>query len=127
MLWKEDGGAICEASLHCPALCRQLEILHNSDTGGEHGSLLWLLDRTLTVFGSRQLRSWVAHPLREATAVQERLDAVEELAAAASRPPEPLPDSSNCSSGPCAMPTDCAPGWLTPCASPPPSSALGEC
>lgn len=87
VLWKHDGGAICEASLHYPALCRQLEILHNSDTGGEHGSLLWLLDHTLTVFGSRQLRSWVAHPLREATAVQERLDAVEELAAAASRPP----------------------------------------
>ena len=62
--------------------CRQLEILHNSDTGAEHGSLLWLLDHTMTVFGGRLLRSWVAHPLRDAAAVQERLDAVQELAEA---------------------------------------------
>lgn len=69
---------------------RQLEILHNSETGAEHGSLLWLLDHTLTVFGGRLLRSWVAHPLRDADAIQERLDAVEELAAARS---ERLPPS----------------------------------
>ena len=98
-------------------MCRQLEILHNSDTGGEHGSLLWLLDHTLTVFGSRHLRSWVAHPLRDATAIQERLDAVEELAAAASRPLNPRPDSLNCS-GLFATPRRCAPGWLTPCTLP---------
>ena len=88
---RDDGGTSCEVSMHQHMLCRQLEILHNSDTGGEHGSLLWLLDHTLTVFGSRQLRSWVAHPLREATAIQERLDAVEELAAAASRSPQRAP------------------------------------
>ena len=67
--------------------CRQLEILHNSDTGAEHGSLLWLLDHSMTVFGGRLLRSWVAHPLRDAAAIQERLDAVEELAEARSESP----------------------------------------
>ncbi len=68
----------------CLRVCRQLEILHNSDTGAEHGSLLWLLDHTMTVFGGRLLRSWVAHPLRDAALIQERLDAVQELADAKS-------------------------------------------
>ena len=68
--------------------CRQLEILHNSDTGAEHGSLLWLLDHTMTVFGGRLLRSWVAHPLRDAALIQERLDAVQELADAKSEQPD---------------------------------------
>ncbi len=62
--------------------CRQLEILHNNDDGRERGSLLWLLDHTRTPFGSRLLRSWVAHPLRDAARIAERLDAVEELARA---------------------------------------------
>ena len=44
--------------------CRQLEVLRNSEDGSERGSLLWLLDHTLTAFGGRMLRSWVAHPLR---------------------------------------------------------------
>lgn len=67
-----------------PRARRQLEILHNSDTGAEHGSLLWLLDHTLTVFGGRLLRSWVAHPLRDAALIQARLDAVQELTEAQS-------------------------------------------
>lgn len=63
-----------------PKMRRQLEILHNNDDGRERGSLLWLLDHTRTPFGSRLLRSWVAHPLRDAGRIAERLDAVEELA-----------------------------------------------
>jgi hypothetical protein len=66
---------------HC-RLRRQLEILHNSEDGREQGSLLWLLDHTCTPFGSRLLRSWVAHPLKDASRIDERLDAVQELAAA---------------------------------------------
>lgn len=67
-------------------ICRQLEILHNNDDGKERGSLLWLLDHTRTPFGSRLLRSWVAHPLRDAARIAERLDAVEELVDAAGMP-----------------------------------------
>ncbi|KAK9916549.1 hypothetical protein WJX75_003960 [Coccomyxa subellipsoidea] len=63
-----------------PNTLSQLEILHNNDDGRERGSLLWLLDHTRTPFGSRLLRSWVAHPLRDAGRIAERLDAVEELA-----------------------------------------------
>ena len=45
-------------------------------------SLLWLLDHTRTPCGARLLRSWVAHPLRDAVLIGERLDAVQELLAA---------------------------------------------
>ena len=48
-------------------------------------SLLWLLDHTRTPFGARLLRSWVAHPLRDAALIGERLDAVQELLAAGAR------------------------------------------
>ena len=65
-------------------------MLRNSEDGGERGSLLWLLDHTKTVMGGRLLRHWVAHPLRDAAAIQARLDAVEEVLAAAS------PGSSAC-------------------------------
>ena len=64
--------------------CRQLEVLRNSEDGGERGSLLWLLDHTKTPMGGRLLRHWVAHPLRDAAAIQARLDAVEEILHAAS-------------------------------------------
>lgn len=60
-------------------MCRQLEVLQNSEAGSSQGSLLWLLDHTRTPFGSRLLRSWVAHPLRDASRISQRLDAVQEL------------------------------------------------
>lgn len=40
-----------------------LEIFRNKDEHTEKGSLIWVLDRTKTKFGSRLLRSWVARPL----------------------------------------------------------------
>lgn len=60
---------------------RQLEVLRNSSDGGEKGSMLWLLDHTRTAMGGRLLRAWVAHPLRNPALINERLDALEELAA----------------------------------------------
>ena len=63
--------------------CSQLEVLRNSEDGGERGSLLWLLDHTATPMGGRLLRHWTAHPLRHAQTITARLDAVQELAAAA--------------------------------------------
>lgn len=62
-----------------PNALAQLEILKNSDDGKERGSLLWLMDRTLTAAGSRQVRRWVSRPLRDVSAIEARLDAVEEL------------------------------------------------
>lgn len=62
-------------------------MLRNEEDGTERGSLLWLLDHSATAAGGRLLRSWVAHPLTDATAINERLDAVEELSTV--QPEEP--------------------------------------
>ena len=69
--------AVTELALSANAL-QQLEVLRSGE-GGEKGSLLWLLDRTLTSMGARLLRSWVGRPLRQQAAIEERLEAVEEL------------------------------------------------
>ena len=54
-------------------------MLRNEEDGTERGSLLWLLDHSATAAGGRLLRQWVAHPLTDAAAINDRLDAVEEL------------------------------------------------
>ncbi|XP_013390152.1 DNA mismatch repair protein Msh3-like [Lingula anatina] len=46
---------------------------------GERGSLFWVLNNTLTKFGDRLLRKWVAQPLLDVSALNDRLDAVTEL------------------------------------------------
>lgn len=58
---------------------RNFEIFHNSNDGGRHGSLLSLIDRTKSPFGSRRIKQWLAHPLTNAETIGERLDAVEVL------------------------------------------------
>ncbi|HET6438453.1 MAG TPA: DNA mismatch repair protein MutS [Anaeromyxobacter sp.] len=45
------------------------------------GTLLWLLDRTVTAPGGRKLAEWLRYPLRDAARIGARLDAVEELVA----------------------------------------------
>lgn len=56
-----------------------LEIYQNQTDHTVKGSLFWTLDRTQTKFGSRLLRKWVGRPLLDKLAINERLDAVEEL------------------------------------------------
>jgi len=57
---------------------RNLELL--ATTGGERrGSLLWVLDHTVTPMGGRLLRQWLLAPLTDIAAIGERLDAVEHL------------------------------------------------
>jgi DNA mismatch repair protein MutS len=58
---------------------RSLELTRTIRTGSRDGSLLAVLDRTVTPMGSRQLGDWLANPLTDAEAITERLDAVEEL------------------------------------------------
>ena len=60
---------------------RSLEITHTIRDGRRDGSLLWVLDRTVTAMGSRLLAEWVANPLTDAASIRARLDAVEELVA----------------------------------------------
>jgi len=58
-----------------------LEVLQNQD-GGAEGTMLKHLDQCVTAFGKRLMRQWVARPLGRVAAINERLDAVEELMAA---------------------------------------------
>ncbi|EIM90301.1 DNA mismatch repair protein MSH3 [Stereum hirsutum FP-91666 SS1] len=61
-----------------------LEIYRNETDFTTRGSLMWILDRTTTKFGSRLLRSWVGRPLVNKLALQERTDTVEEIVASPS-------------------------------------------
>ena len=56
----------------------QLEVLESAE-GNKKANLFWLLNLTKTSFGSRQMRSWILHPMKLKVSIDERLDAVEEL------------------------------------------------
>ena len=71
-----DGGRYMTLDT---AAIRNLDILKNNAEGNKYGSLLWLLDRTKTGMGARMLSSLLASPLKEKSAVECRLDAVDEL------------------------------------------------
>jgi DNA mismatch repair protein MutS len=59
---------------------RNLELVESQTDGGRRGTLLHLLDETRTAMGARLLREWILRPLVEKERIQDRLDAVEELA-----------------------------------------------
>ena len=59
---------------------RNLELVESQADGGRKGTLLHLLDETKTAMGARLLREWILRPLVEIERIQDRLDAVEELA-----------------------------------------------
>ncbi|KAI9022917.1 muts domain V-domain-containing protein [Phycomyces nitens] len=56
-----------------------LDILKNIHNGSSDGTLLQLLDNTVTPFGKRLFQQWLCHPLLKKDAINERLDAVEDL------------------------------------------------
>ncbi len=58
---------------------RNLELLKNNAEGKRYGSLLWLLDRTRTGMGARQLSSMILSPLHDKAGIERRLAAVDEL------------------------------------------------
>jgi DNA mismatch repair protein MutS len=62
-----------------PATQRNLDLVVSSRDGSRNGTLLELLDRTMTPMGKRTLKDWILRPLVEVHAIRERLDAVEEL------------------------------------------------
>ncbi len=62
-----------------PTTFRHLEIVQATD-GTRDGSLLGTIDRTVTAMGGRLLRAWLVRPLLALERIQDRLDAVEELA-----------------------------------------------
>lgn len=58
---------------------RNLELTETLKDKSKKGSLLWVLDKTSTAMGARQLRKWIERPLINKEAINKRLDAVEEL------------------------------------------------
>ena len=67
-----------DAMLVDPVTLRHLEVVRSAE-GGRAGSLLAEIDCTVTVMGSRLLRSWLLRPLVSLERIRNRLDAVEEL------------------------------------------------
>ena len=62
-----------------PITLKHLEVVTGSE-GSSKGSLLHDIDRTATSMGGRMLRAWLLRPLARLEPIQDRLDAVEDLA-----------------------------------------------
>ncbi len=60
---------------------RSLELTRTIRDGRREGTLLAVLDRTVTAMGSRLLADWLANPLVDVAAIEERHTAVAELVA----------------------------------------------
>ena len=58
---------------------RNLELCETMRTKEKRGSLLWVLDKTVTAMGRRKLRAWTERPLTSHTQILARLDSVDEL------------------------------------------------
>ena len=58
---------------------RNLELTGTIREGSRRGSLLWVLDHTVTAMGGRMLKNWVEQPLLQKEQIVERLHANEEL------------------------------------------------
>ena len=56
---------------------RNLEVVGTIQSGAREGSLIGILDQTLTPMGGRLLRAWLTRPLRRRDDILARLDAVE--------------------------------------------------
>jgi len=57
---------------------RNLELLKNLRSGAKKGTLLSVMDATVTAMGGRLLRHWLRYPLQDPQSISVRLDAVEE-------------------------------------------------
>jgi DNA mismatch repair protein MutS len=61
-----------------PISRRNLELESNLRDGSRYGTLVSVLDKTVTAMGGRCLKQWLHYPLKAAAAIGQRLDAVEE-------------------------------------------------
>ncbi|WP_417391953.1 DNA mismatch repair protein MutS [Gimesia sp.] len=58
---------------------RSLELTRTIREGKREGSLISVLDETVTSMGARLLTDWIANPLTSLSQIESRLDSVEEL------------------------------------------------
>jgi len=56
---------------------RNLELIDSLSEKSKRGTLLGVLDRTLTSMGGRKLRQWILHPLLDVAEIRTRLGGVE--------------------------------------------------
>lgn len=56
---------------------RNLELFRCNHDGGKHGSLLGVLDETVSSMGGRMLRRWMLNPLLDCGEIKKRLENVE--------------------------------------------------
>lgn len=68
--WQSD------ATLEIDAATRRSLELTRTQNGSYKGSLLHLMDETVTALGSRQLAQWMAAPVRDKNAIEQRLNIV---------------------------------------------------
>ena len=55
---------------------KNLELMANLQTGTRHGTLIDIIDNTITAMGGRLLKQWLRYPLVEPEAIMNRLEAV---------------------------------------------------
>ncbi len=58
---------------------RNLELTETLRERKKRGTLLWVLDKTMTAMGGRKLRKWLEQPLLDLDEINRRLEAVSEL------------------------------------------------
>ncbi len=58
---------------------RNLELFETVAGRGRQGSLIWVIDQTVTAMGGRRLRDWLKYPLLSVPAIEARQGAVGEL------------------------------------------------
>lgn len=58
---------------------RNLELLQSIRGKDQKGTLLWLLDETVTAMGGRKLKQWLHQPLANQSYIEERLNIVTDL------------------------------------------------
>jgi len=59
---------------------KNLELIKNARDGSSRGTLFSILSKTVTPMGKRKLKQWILQPLKDVKEINQRLDAVEELA-----------------------------------------------
>lgn len=58
---------------------RNLELTETLMKKTKHGSLLWVLDKTVTAMGGRTLKKWIERPLQNEALINQRLNIVEQF------------------------------------------------
>ena len=81
---KRAVGQLTRIETHAPARyltidevsARNLELFRNIRSGSRKGTLLSVIDRTITAMGARRMKEWLQYPLVSAEAIRSRQDAV---------------------------------------------------